>query len=528
MAHRRQLKSADGTTILPFTTNVPVHSAGGLTWGSGSAGDEKLQVKLTSGGGIAAGLDGLYIKIASGGGLSATEDGLRVIGSSGGSGGSGSGGDISGAIVSGAAFVTTVGNYTLGLTSGGILMSGANVSVGLASSSLNIHVSGNSDVSADIDMSMDDSGQLYIGLGGADAVFGIYTDQSPVLVNGLPLYVDYDNADFLFNDEVLATQPWVSSYVSSHGGGGSVSGAIVSGAEFSTTVGSYTVALTSGGGLLVSGSEMQFRLSSGGMIASGTSGECVVLSGGTAKLMNNYDDVEQSVTVEHDGGVSIHAADPGRNVDIVCDAGDINLNTSYGGAVKINDVPVITQLIRAVDSSFNTSAQVRVSGGTHYIYPNPLDQLMVGVAEDSRESYIQFTLTSSGVLIVPSTLALLNSGIEFDGGKTYLLGFLNGMMAAGELTEGTGSYGSFAVKFWDTGNIYNFSFFSGDFYNQYYLCADLPGYSIVINQHDDNGQNTQGSFYGPGGTLLSSGEGAGDDIAGIGWDSEDYSIQYVG
>lgn len=202
-----------------------------------------------------------------------------------------SGASISGALMSGAAIETTVGGYSFGLTSNGISMSGGNVSAGIVDSALEITISGNSDVSAQIDMSMDDSGQLIVMLGGADSLFSIYTDHSPVLVNNLPLEVidDEEGGEFRFNGKVLATVddiPSVVSAVVSSGGyidrtvASSVALNAVSGAGYTTSTAVGTI--VSGSGYVTSTTVSSIALnavSGGGYATSAAVGTIVSGSG---------------------------------------------------------------------------------------------------------------------------------------------------------------------------------------------------------------------------------------------------------
>ena len=243
------------------------------------------------------------------------------------------------------------------------------------------------------------------------------------------MILDPDPEDRPEVPETLATKNYVTARIGSavESAYAAASGAIVSGAEFSTTVGGYTVALTSGGGLVVSGGGVALQVSSGGIVASGASGESVVLSGGNANLTTDL------------GGVVVS----GENVVISGAGGDLTVNGMTnlwmnGEAICVNERPVLTELVTATDSE-TTSASIDVlAGGTSYIFTQPLTSLSVAsIASSMQESWLEFTVASGG------SVSINDSGYRwlggrpsaFEGGSSYAVGVMGGMIVCNVLEE---------------------------------------------------------------------------------------------
>lgn len=212
--------------------------------------------------------------------------------------------------------------------------------------------------------------------------------------------------------------------------GGQVSGAIVSGAEFVTTVGSFTLSYTSGG-FLVSGGGVQFQVSggavkalaasydeeqdtsrfmsfsltSGAIVASGANYESVVLAGGTAKLLYDYDGVPQYVAV-HENGVDIHVSDPGRNVNIEC----------CPGSVTVNSRPVLTELESATDTATTSAYFAELAGGTSFIYTQPISAFDVTSITSDCRAAMEFTAGAAFTPGLPASCVLFGSNACSSGG----------------------------------------------------------------------------------------------------------------
>ena len=76
-----------------------------------------------------------------------------------------------------------------------------------------------------------------------------------------------------------------------------------------------------------------------------------------------------------------------------------------------------------------------LSGGMCYRFTDPLAAFAVdSVTKSIRESYIRFTLASGGSVSLPAAdIDYLGEAPSFAGGKSYLLGFFNGIMATSEV-----------------------------------------------------------------------------------------------
>jgi len=204
------------------------------------------------------------------------------------------------------------------------------------------------------------------------------------------------------------------------------SGAIVSGAEFVTTVGSYTVALTSGGGLVVSCSGgATVRVSSGAVVASGTSGERMVLSGGTAKLAATAEDQSEQRVVVDSLGVEVSADGADARIAFIGDA-------ATTGNVTVNSRPVLTALVTVIDSETTSASIAELAGGTAYIFTQPLDSLSVASVESStQEAWLEFTVASGGSVSIDDSGYKYLGGrpSAFEGGSSYSVGFRWGRQA---------------------------------------------------------------------------------------------------
>ena len=219
------------------------------------------------------------------------------------------------------------------------------------------------------------------------------------------MILDPDPAVAPETPETLATKSYVAAMMSS---GAAAAGALMSGAEFKTTVGGYTVELTSGGGLAVSGSGAGVVLS-GGQIAAG------VDAGGSVTIN------AQGVSIEDGIGGSAAIA-----------AGYLIANgVLIGGRVE-----VATQLITSTVSEMQPVISV-LSGGMSYLYTLPLYSVEVSsVVKTTDASYLHFKLDSvtAPTPVVISGVSYLNSA-TFEGGKEYLVGFFDGMAVVNEVTQ---------------------------------------------------------------------------------------------
>lgn len=228
--------------------------------------------------------------------------------------------------------------------------------------------------------------------------------------------------------DTVATKAYVSAVMSS---GAAASGAIVSGAEFRTSVGDYLLTYTSSGGLMISGGGVQLQVSSGAIVASASGGEygeaaSFALTSSGVTMVANDEGHDASLTVRAEGDVDISATGADKHINLDCD-----------NEVLVNGRPVATQLVAS--TSDDPSAFIDVlSGGTSLVYTGALYQVEVSsVAKSTEASYLHFTLDSdtAPTPVVISGVSNLNSA-TFEGGKEYLVGFFDGMAVVNEVTSG--------------------------------------------------------------------------------------------
>lgn len=89
--------------------------------------------------------------------------------------------------------------------------------------------------------------------------------------------------------------------------------------------------------------------------------------------------------------------------------------------------------VYSLDST-TTSANIPVlSGGSYLEYTSPLSSLVVAsVARTVRDSYLQFTLAAGGSVVISGTSSF-DGEISMEGGKSYLIGIMNGIRAIQEI-----------------------------------------------------------------------------------------------
>lgn len=208
------------------------------------------------------------------------------------------------------------------------------------------------------------------------------------------------------------------------------SGAIIENRPFSTTVGGYTVELTSGG-LAVSGS-----------------GASVVFSGG--QITANAGSASALLTADQDGVISMgngHAGIQlgGGDYDVI--AMSAGAQVEIDGGLTKNGADVATepwadsrftrQLVASTDEIETSAAIPVLSGGMSYLYTLPLYSVEVSsVVKTTDASYLHFALDSvtAPTPVVISGVSRLDS-TTFEGGKEYLVGFFDGMAVVNEVTQ---------------------------------------------------------------------------------------------
>ena len=213
------------------------------------------------------------------------------------------------------------------------------------------------------------------------------------------------------------------------------SGAIVEGRPFSTTVCGYTVALTSGGGLAVSGSGASVALSGGQIVAkhtySGMSDNTVdatlSLAGDTLNFAVNDPDMGSA-------GFSIGTQNARTSIngkDVYLDGSDFLVAGDAVATEPWADSRFARQLVTSTDSSTTSAVIPVLSGSTSYKFTQPLEVLSVGSAAETTEaSYIRFTLAPGARVDIPADVEAIAPGLVFDAGGKYLLRFFDGTLTA--------------------------------------------------------------------------------------------------
>ena len=261
-----------------------------------------------------------------------------------------------------------------------------------------------------------------------------------------------------YHDEVTLVYEWEDLTPTT-------SGAIISGAEFVTTVGGYTVALTSGGGVSVSGSGAMVALSGGQIVASGGGVQFQVSSGGIIASAVGADDYGNSAMLQVSGGdvvvsrfdgvtgdihqlllsdgaiiasgasgesvvlsageAKLYATDGGNEASVNVWPGGVSINGDYIGydfGTTINGRPVLTALVTSTDTTTTAVSGGVLSGGTSIIYTQPLTVFgFDSITSDARAEF-DFTAASGATLAFASGAGIKRLGLSsLDSGAHYLV-----------------------------------------------------------------------------------------------------------
>jgi len=208
---------------------------------------------------------------------------------------------------------------------------------------------------------------------------------------------------------------------------GHASGAIFSNAEIDTQIGPYTVALTSGGGLVVSGSGASVVLSGGRIVASGANGEFLRIG-----------DIDGSRTVSIGNGTAsmeIGGANP-EDIALIAPGGEVTVGGTVVATKPWANSRFARQLVTSTIDNASNAVIIQLYGGRSYVYMNDLQRLEVdSVTKTAEASYLHFRLDSDTFdpPVVISGVSYLNSA-TFEGGKEYLVGLFDGMAVVNEVT----------------------------------------------------------------------------------------------
>ena len=192
-----------------------------------------------------------------------------------------------------------------------------------------------------------------------------------------------------------------------------VSGAIVSGAEFVTTVGGYTLAQTSGG-FLISGGGVAFQVSGGAVVAS------------TSRSTISLDDGSIELDCAGSAGISLGGGNPGEVYIHAMDGAYLNGGYAIATEDYIASQGFVKQLVTSLDYE-DTSASIAVlSGGTSYVYTQPLTSLGIASITSDCRALFKFTAGSGFNLGLPNGTELVGVS-SYDSGARYVVAVGDGM-----------------------------------------------------------------------------------------------------
>lgn len=280
--------------------------------------------------------------------------------------------------------------------------------------------------------------------------------------------------------------------------------AICSNTEFQTAVASAQVTFGSSG----------FGFSGG----NGESETTLTATNDGVTLRNYFPDGDYGAAVTV--GVD---EDPAVSIDAIGPNGRITLSAEEGAT--LNGVPL--GLNQAILYTSDVTIE-SLNGGSFYICALPLLSLTINeVGSSTKEDYIRFTLEESGQVSLPAaTPVLVGSDFVFEGGKSYLMAFLGGMMTAAEVsTLTTEAMGYFTVQ----GPGVDGNFMYDRFTDRYVMESDDSCYITAVPESSEEGANWSCALY-IGGSKVASGSAPGGDLANISWDmttEDEYFIIYT-
>ena len=196
-----------------------------------------------------------------------------------------------------------------------------------------------------------------------------------------------------------------------------ISGAIVSGQDFDTVIGSARITATSGG-VLVSAGGAVVSVTSGAIFATGANGESMALSGGQIAARN----AEGGGFITSDGSVLIS---DGYGGEIAVTAGNVTLGG--GGDIMANGSPVLTELVTSPDSESTSAIFEVLEGGTSYIYTQPLTSIGIASITSDCRARFKFTAGSGFDLTLPNGADVAGTR-TYETGSHYVLAIDGGMV----------------------------------------------------------------------------------------------------
>lgn len=120
--------------------------------------------------------------------------------------------------------------------------------------------------------------------------------------------------------------------------------------------------------------------------------------------------------------------------------GKLYFSGHSGASDKAGEVALVSELggYATVSDTTNTSVAIPVlSGGTSFIYASALTSLSIAsVVNTPVEDRLKFTLASGGSVSIPASCDVCPSGFTFEGGKSYVMAVMGGMVIAAEYQPG--------------------------------------------------------------------------------------------
>ena len=210
-------------------------------------------------------------------------------------------------------------------------------------------------------------------------------------------------------------------YVTSSGAAaiaaGAVSGAIFSGAEFRTQVGDYLLTCTSSGGLVISGGGVRLQVSSGAVVVDGE----LRTGGGNVDLGGDVTAINVSAYgVSADGNVTA-GGDLGANgnvtgVEFFADGGITANGDVSAGGMYVGERAVVTELVTSTDATTTAVSGGVLSGGTAYVYTQPLTSFGIASITSGCRAYVEFTAGADLNVGLPASCVLFGSSACSSGG----------------------------------------------------------------------------------------------------------------
>lgn len=201
------------------------------------------------------------------------------------------------------------------------------------------------------------------------------------------------------NSRLTALSGALQSQINTMPSGGAQSGAIIKNQPFSTTVGGYTVELTSNGGFSVYGS-----------------GASVTMSGGSVAV-SAFRGVNLTYENEDEGMVA-HVAAGFGGVNIDYNDTDYETTLNIGGQGVTANGSAITQIESTVE---DTSLELGLlTGGVKYVCSSALSALSIGSAAPGCNATIFFTVASGAIVTPPANVPYFGV-TSYTPGSSYLM-----------------------------------------------------------------------------------------------------------